>query len=375
MTGILKFLLSKNHQFFTGCPKECQKIVNPTLKNYYYICIMSLHKKYTRAFFLLFTGIVALLILQSVWIYPTYQLEHNRLMTEIEEAFNLAYQKEQTYRVPVVDIVNPGEVSIQSCGSEEIIIVRKCFDPDTIVYNNLSGRSVENFIKNVFWDLREQIVPMNIHCFFDLFAGMLHDKDIPVFFVVERYNVHTGEILETSSLSDKDKFEMNSGNTVVIEISNTESIRAILKITPGVILGNMSGILTITICLIAVILFSIVFLYKMTKQTDKPAEHIPNDTFQIGKYTFNPHKNELQGFGETIQLNKKENSILYALCINEGNVVERNALLEENWGNSGMIYSRSLDTYLASLRKYLKKDPTIQIVTVKSVGYKLVYTE
>jgi len=37
-----------------------------------------------------------------------------------------------------------------------------------------------------------------------------------------------------------------------------------------------------------------------------------------------------------------------------------------------MVYSRSLDTYLTTLRKYLKKDPSIQIVTVKGVGYKLV---
>ena len=69
---------------------------------------------------------------------------------------------------------------------------------------------------------------------------------------------------------------------------------------------------------------------------------------------------------------------MYALCLNEGNVVERNALLEENWGSNGIIYSRSLDTYLTSLRKYLKKDPEIQIVTVKGVGYKLmtrIYTD
>jgi len=332
---------------------------------------MNLRKKNTRTSFFLFPGIVALLMLQFIWTYRTYQLEHNRLMTEIEDAFSLAYQKEQTYRLPVVDIVNSGELSIQSCGNEEIIIVRKCFDPDTIVYNNLSGHSVENFIKNVFWDLREQIVPMNIHCLFDLFAGMLHDKNIPVYFVIERYDVNTGKVLEISSLSDKEKFEMTPDNTIVLAISDTESIRAILKITPGIILGNISGTLVITICLIAVILLCGILFYKMTKQPDKPAEHIPNDTFQIGKYTFNPYKNELQGFGETVQLNKKENSILYALCINEGNVVERNALLEENWGRSGMIYSRSLDTYLASLRKYLRKDSTIQIVTVKGVGYKL----
>ena len=166
---------------------------------------------------------------------------------------------------------------------------------------------------------------------------------------------------------------MKPDNTVVLEISDAESIRAILKITPEIVLGNMSGILFFTVCFVIIILLSIFLLYKTEKHTDEPVKNIPNNTFQIGKYTFNPHKNELQGFNKTIQLNKKENSILYALCMNRGNVVERNVLLEENWGSSGMIYSRSLDTYLTSLRKYLKKDPTIQIVTVKGLGYKLVY--
>jgi len=87
---------------------------------------------------------------------------------------------------------------------------------------------------------------MNIHCLFDLFAGMLHDKNIPVYFTIERYNTITGDVLETSPFSDKGKFEANPNNSVVLEISDTESICAILKMTPGVVLGNMSGILIIT---------------------------------------------------------------------------------------------------------------------------------
>jgi DNA-binding response OmpR family regulator len=115
-----------------------------------------------------------------------------------------------------------------------------------------------------------------------------------------------------------------------------------------------------------------IWLYRCRHTQQKNTVHFQNNTFQIGQYRFNPGKNELTGFGESIQLNKKENSILYALCVKQGNVVERNALLEENWGSLGMIYSRSLDTYLTTLRKYLKKDTSIQIVTVKGVGYKLV---
>lgn len=336
---------------------------------------MNPHKKNRKVLFILLAGSISLLILQSIWIYRTYQLEQKQLMTVIGDAFSLAYQKEQTYRIPVADIINPGEVSIQSCGNEEIIIVRKCFDSDTIVYNNSSGHSVENFIKNVFWDLREQIVPLNIYCLYDLFAGILYDKDIHASFSVERYNVNTKKILETSLSPNEKQIKIKPNNTVVLNISSTESIRAILKITPAIIFSNMPGTLIITICLAFITLLSFVFLYNAIKPVNEPTEQIQDNTFQVGRYTFNPYKNELQGFGETIQLNKKENSILYRLCMQEGCVVERNALLEENWGSSGMIYSRSLDTYLASLRKYLKQDPSIQIVTIKGVGYKLVCAE
>jgi len=340
-------------------------------------------KKHIRPFLLALAGCISLLAMQSVWVYHVYQLKHQQMMNNINDAFQLAYQKEQTYRIPVVDIVNPGAITIQTCGTEEIIIVRKCPDADTIVYHNLSGHSVESFINHVFLDLREQIVPLNIYCLAELFAGMLYEKKIPVVFALERVETGTGKVLETSLLSDHQPPKMIRENTIISEISDKEVIRVVLQITPGTVLASMTGTLMCTVCLCVIILLCIIFLYryrqnKPDKENDAipviaPPVQLPNNTYHIGQYQFDPGKNELTGFGETIQLNKKENSILYALCLKQGNVVERNVLLEENWGSFGEIYSRSLDTYLTTLRKYLKKDPTVQIVTVKGVGYKLVY--
>ena len=343
---------------------------------------MSLNKKYIHLSFWALLGSLSLLALQSIWIYHTYQLEHNQLMVELKEALSLAYQKEQTYRIPVVDIVTSGEVTMQSCGEEEIIVVRKCLDADTIVYKNISGSSIEKFINRVFWDLREQIVPMNTYCLSDLFAGMLHDKGIPLSFIIERYNINTNKVLETSSISDdQQQIRTKYESAIVLEISDTEAVRALVQIMPEVIFGRMGHVLVFTFLLVGIVLVCIFLLCWAVRQSKSiqpiniPAEQISNTTFYIGKYCFNPFKNELQGFDETIQLNKKENAILHALCIQQGNVVERNSLLDENWGSSGVIYSRSLDTYLATLRKYLKKDPDIQIVTIKGVGYKLICTK
>ena len=341
------------------------------------------HQKYFRSFLFALAGGISVLALQSAWVYHACLSERREMMNTVKEAFHQAYQKEQTYRIPVVDIVNPGAITIESCGNEEIIIIRKCPVADTIVYHNTSGHSIESFISNVFWDLREQIVPLNIYCLADLFAGMLYDKDIPVDFVLERFDVNSGKILETSLLSEKEQPKIRPDNTIISKISDKEAIRAILHITPGVVLTRMTGTLVCTFCLTAVALICIVFLYRSRRtkpnkdhpeiQPVEPPVQNQNHTFQIGQYHFDPAKNELTGFGDSIQLNKKENSILQALCAKQGNIVERAGLLEENWGSLGIVYSRSLDTYLTTLRKYLKKDPSVQIVTIKGVGYKLVY--
>jgi DNA-binding response OmpR family regulator len=62
---------------------------------------------------------------------------------------------------------------------------------------------------------------------------------------------------------------------------------------------------------------------------------------------------------------------LRELCLHDENIVERRFLLRKYWDNTGLIYSRSLDTYIAKLRKYLETDPSVQIITVKGLGYKL----
>lgn len=331
----------------------------------------------------LLTGCISALILQSIWVYSAYQMKYKLIAVEAKEAFDLAYQKEQTYRIPVVDIINPGEVTIQSCGNEEITIVRKCYDSDTLIYNNASGHSIEHFLNRVFWDLRENMVPMNIYCLADLFAGMLHDINLSASFTIERYNINTGNIIESSLISGEKQTRKKSDMVITTKISEDEAVRAILYMNPGIVLGSIGKILVFTILLMLIVIFCLAFLCRCNRsekdtlidQTPDKLEKHHENIFSIGEFHFDFDKNELRGFGETIQLNKKENAILHSLCVQNGNIVERNVLLEENWGSSGIIYSRSLDTYLTTLRKYLKKDPSIQIVTVKGVGYKLVISK
>jgi DNA-binding response OmpR family regulator len=146
----------------------------------------------------------------------------------------------------------------------------------------------------------------------------------------------------------------------------------------------MAGALACSAGLLLVILYcfgmSLLWLGRRRKYTPEVVPPPDKDTgagkgFRLGKYYFDVDKNELHGFGMQVHLNRKENGILEDLCVDRGKVVERSFLLEKHWDSNSFIYSRSLDTYIATLRKYLKNDPSIQIITLKSVGYKLTVKE
>ena len=109
----------------------------------------------------------------------------------------------------------------------------------------------------------------------------------------------------------------------------------------------------------------------ITNKQNNAETDITATVFQLAQYTFDASKNELHGFGNRIHLNKKESAILKELCLHRERIVERSFLLDKYWEGSGFIYSRSLDTYIAKLRRHLQNDSSVQIITVKGLGYKL----
>ena len=52
--------------------------------------------------------------------------------------------------------------------------------------------------------------------------------------------------------------------------------------------------------------------------------------------------------------------------------VDRNELLREVWGDEGDYVGRTLDVFISKLRKKLKPDPSLKIVNIRGIGYKLV---
>lgn len=94
--------------------------------------------------------------------------------------------------------------------------------------------------------------------------------------------------------------------------------------------------------------------------------------FKIGNYAFDSEHHLLKSENAEQKLTDKENELLRLLCLQESQVLERDAALNTVWGDNSFFTARSMDVYISKLRKYLKDDSRIEIVNVHGKGYKLV---
>lgn len=96
------------------------------------------------------------------------------------------------------------------------------------------------------------------------------------------------------------------------------------------------------------------------------------DEVQLGNYTFHPDKRELALNGSSRTLTTKENELLKMFVSHKNQVLSRKTALQHIWGDDSYFNARSMDVYVAKLRKYLNQDESLQILTVHGEGFKLV---
>jgi DNA-binding response OmpR family regulator len=93
--------------------------------------------------------------------------------------------------------------------------------------------------------------------------------------------------------------------------------------------------------------------------------------YPIGRYLFD-HKNMILKLDvEERVLTRKENALLKLLYENRNHLLTREIALKSVWGNDDYFIGRSMDVFIAKLRKYLKDDPSIYITNVHGTGFKL----
>src|SRR5688500_4325399 len=91
--------------------------------------------------------------------------------------------------------------------------------------------------------------------------------------------------------------------------------------------------------------------------------------FKIGSYHFDP-RNQTLSTGEVVRrITAKENEILKLLCLKKNQITKKDEILIALWGESDYFKGRSLDVFIAKLRKYFANDSSIKIENVHSVGF------
>lgn len=103
----------------------------------------------------------------------------------------------------------------------------------------------------------------------------------------------------------------------------------------------------------------------------RPAE-VSSDPFFFGTYEFNPVSQVLKCSEETFNLSHKESELLKALLRHKNDLMPRKEILLQLWGDDSFFHARTMDVYIAKLRKYLKHDEKLSIVNIRGFGFKLI---
>lgn len=96
-----------------------------------------------------------------------------------------------------------------------------------------------------------------------------------------------------------------------------------------------------------------------------------SSSYKIGRFEFIPASRTLKGGQTETLLPAREAEVLFRLCRDAGRTVNTSALLKELWGDDNYFNLRSFNVYITRLRNHFKADPTVEIESVRGVGYRL----
>lgn len=108
----------------------------------------------------------------------------------------------------------------------------------------------------------------------------------------------------------------------------------------------------------------------LRRKTDYSASNYRD--IPIGKFIFQQNRQLLLYKNKERKLSYRESELLRLLCGSKDKIIDRKNILNLLWGDDSFFNSRNLDVYVARLRSYLKEDSSVEIITVKGVGYRLV---
>ncbi|MEQ8908428.1 MAG: response regulator transcription factor [Vicingaceae bacterium] len=109
----------------------------------------------------------------------------------------------------------------------------------------------------------------------------------------------------------------------------------------------------------------------LLKRRQQTSTSVEATEYQIGTYRFKPSSRKLSHPETELRLSPKETALLHELCRYKNEVMIRSEALEKIWGNDNYFTGRSMDVYMAKLRKYLSKDEKVNIINIHGNGFQL----
>lgn len=116
----------------------------------------------------------------------------------------------------------------------------------------------------------------------------------------------------------------------------------------------------------------IVRIQNLLQNKTEGTQKINGGSAVIGKYNFQLNRQVLSNGKEEKKLSYRESELLKLLYENRDKIIDRKDILNLLWGNDSFFNSRNLDVYITKLRSYLKEDPSLEIITIKGIGYRFV---
>ena len=98
------------------------------------------------------------------------------------------------------------------------------------------------------------------------------------------------------------------------------------------------------------------------------------DNLEFANLCLNLNTMSLSFNGKSVTLSNKEFQIIQLLMMNNTNIISKETIINKVWGADSNADDNNVEAYISFLRKklfFLKADRSVNIVTIRQVGYKL----
>ncbi len=114
-------------------------------------------------------------------------------------------------------------------------------------------------------------------------------------------------------------------------------------------------------------------LYKIKAILQRSAvvEDEEQEHFKLSNIYFDSVLRQLRVHDKEYKLSPKENELLKMLCMHRNDFMPRDLALRKIWKKENYFTARSMDVYIAKLRKILKDDEGLEIINVHGEGFRL----